>query len=439
MNIQTAKLVIAAANLANHTVIMSGPHGIGKSTSVKQYAKESKKHCVELFLSHMEMGDVLGLPRTAEVAGVLTTTWSAPDWIQAIINRAFPAEVSLDDLHFNDENFKKFVINSSSIEKLHHAIPRATLNALYSEFYGLFNDELHLISNQTNIIYKKAQECVLFLDELNRAPIDVRQGTMQLILEKELHCHKLPYINGRQTQIVAAINPAGDYQTDELDPALLDRFVFIEVEADAKIWLEYARTGNLNDIVRAYIAEHPKDIFTYSAEGKEALGATPRSWEKMCDFMNVIDKIPAEIQFDIFKGIIGTTTASKFLQFFNNYSKVVKIADVEKTITKAKKKDPSLSYVSSEVAKLLEKQESIQKMEMAEQFYAKYISKTGDAAYPLLAYLYSMDIELLAAFLKQQKANDMTNFNKLAQLDEPNGKELFKKVVNLATTANTTK
>ena len=148
--------------------------------------------------------------------------------------------------------------------------------------------------------------------------------------------------------------------------------------------------------------------------------------------MNVIDKIQPEIQFDIFKGIVGTATASKFLQFFNNYSKVIKLADVEKAITKAKKKDPSLSYVSAEIAKLLEKQEAIQKMEMAEQFYAKYINKTDDAAYPLLAYLYSMDIELLAAFLKQQKANDMTNFNKLAKLDEPNGKELFKKVVNLA-------
>lgn len=435
MNINHTKKIITAAALANHTVIMSGPHGIGKSSIVKQYAKDSNKHCVELFLSHMEMGDVLGLPRTAEVAGVLTTTWSAPDWIQSIINRAFPPQVSIEDLKFNDKEFEKFVINSSSIESLHHAIPRSTLNTLYATFYNLFDDQLHLISNQTNIIYKKAIECVLFLDELNRAPIDVRQGTMQLILEKELHCHKLPYINGKQTQIVAAINPASDYQTDELDPALLDRFVFLNVEADVKAFLEYARAKNLNDIVRAYLGEFPKDIFTHSKDGKDPIGATPRSWEKMSDFMNVIDKIEPEIQFDIFKGIIGEITAASFLRFFNNYSKVIKLADVEKLITKAKKKDPALSYVSAEVAKLLEKQEAIQKMEMAEQFYAKYINKTDDAAYPLLAYLYSMDIELLAAFLKQQKANDMTNFNKLAKLDEPNGKELFKKVIALAPSA----
>ena len=437
MNIQTAKKVIEAANIANHTVIISGAHGLGKSSAVKQFAKENGLHCQELFLSHMEPGDVLGMPRTVEIGGIPTTTWSAPDWINNIINKAFPYEVKLEDLVFGDEAFKKFVVNSSSIERLHHAIPRATLNSLYCDFYNLPQGELYLTTNQTNITYKHAVSTVLFMDELNRAQIDVRQGCLQLVLEKELHCHKLPYINGKQTQIVAAINPAGDYQTDELDPALLDRFVFIEVEADAKIWLEYARARNLNDIVRAYIAEHPKDIFTYSSAGKEALGATPRSWEKLADFMNVIDKIQPEIQFDIFKGIVGTATASKFLQFFNNYSKVIKLADVEKAITKSKKKDPSLSYVSTEIAKLLEKQEAIQKMEMAEQFYAKYVNKTDDAAYPLLAYLYSMDIELLAAFLKQQKANDMTNFNKLAKLDEPNGKELFKKVVNLAPSTTT--
>ena len=434
MNILNAKKIIAAAALADHTVIISGAHGIGKSTAVKQHAKETNKHCVELFLSHMEMGDVLGLPRTAEVAGVLTTTWSAPDWIQSIINRAFPAEVALDDLHFGDEAFKAFVINSSSIERLHHAIPRATLNALYCEFYGLFNDQLHLISNQTNLIYAKAQESILFLDELNRAPIDVRQGTMQLILEKELHCHKLPYVNGRQTQIVAAINPAGDYQTDELDPALLDRFVFIEVEADAKVWLEYARAKSLNDIVRAYIAEHPKDIFTYTPKAKDPIGATPRSWEKMCDFMNAIDKIPSEIQFDIFKGIIGTGIASKFLQFYNNYAKVIKLADVEKVITKAKKKDPSFEAVAKDVAKLMDSQEQIQKLEMAEQFLAKYINKTGDDAYPLLAYLYSMDLEALAGFVKTTKSNDKAAFDKLTALDAPNGKALFKKIVAAGTT-----
>lgn len=434
MNMNQAKNIIKAAGNVGHTVLMSGPHGIGKSSIVHQYAKEANKQCVDLFLSHMEMGDVLGLPRTAEVGGVLTTTWSAPDWIQTIINYAFPPHVDINDLSFGDEAFKEHLIGNTSISN-YHKVPRETINSIYANYYKLPEGPLHLISNQTNIIYKHAIECVLFLDELNRAPIDVRQGTMQLILEKELHCHKLPFINGKQTQIVAAINPAGDYQTDELDPALLDRFLFIKVEADYKSWLEYARSKSLNEIVRAYIAEHTKDIFTYSPEAKDPIGATPRSWEKMAQFVDQIATIPPECHYDIFKGMIGESTASKFISFMNNYSKVIKIADVEKAITAAKKKDPDLKAVGKIISEFMSKQEAIQKSEMAEQFFDKYISKSAAQAYPFLAYLYSMDIELLAAFLKKTKANDMANYSKIASFDEPNGKELFKKVVNLGTQA----
>ena len=150
--------------------------------------------------------------------------------------------------------------------------------------------------------------------------------------------------------------------------------------------------------------------------------------------MNVIDKIPAEIQFDIFKGIIGTGIASKFLQFYNNYAKVIKLADVEKVIAKAKKKDPAFESVAKDVAKLMDSQEQIQKLEMAEQFLAKYINKTGDDAYPLLAYLYSMDLEALAGFIKTTKSNDKAAFDKLTALDAPNGKALFKKIVAASAT-----
>lgn len=173
----------------------------------------------------------------------------------------------------------------------------------------------------------------LFLRRIKQSSYRCTSRYYAAILEKNYTAYKLPYINGKQTQIVAAINPSSDYQTDELDPALLDRFVFLEVEADVKAFLEYARAKNLNDIVRAYLGEFPKDIFTHTRDSKDPIGATPRSWEKMSDFMTVIEKIEPEIQFDIFKGIIGTATASKFLQFFNNYSKVIKLADVEKLIS----------------------------------------------------------------------------------------------------------
>ena len=429
MTIGKLQSVLKAAKLANDTVIIKGVHGLGKSSATKQYARDNNFHCVELFLSHMEMGDVLGLPRTTEVGGVLTTTWAAPDWIQTVINKAFPVSVKFEDLVFGDEELQSYIT-----EKFDTAAPisRTKLNSAYAEFYGFMDDALHLITNQTNLTYSKAIECVLFLDELNRAQIDVRQGTMQLILEKELHCHKLPYIRGRQTQIVAAINPPSDYQVDELDPALLDRFLVITVEADAKSWLDYARKANKNEIVRAYITEHPKHLWTDGAKDDNQKGASPRAWEKLSDFMDQVSKIEPEILFDIIKGKIGTATASTFLQFFNNYSKIIKLSDIEKEIKKHAKKSNDPQVIAPFVAKFIENQEAVQKSEFAEQFLDKYIDKTPEEALPLLSYLYALDLELLAAFLKSTRAKDEKLNLKLAELDAPNGKALFNKVLSAA-------
>ena len=82
---------------------------------------------------------------------------------------------------------------------------------------------------------------VLFFDELNRAPLDVRQAMMQTILNKVLHDHPLPVTikDGVEypTMIVAAVNPTHGYQVDEMDDALKDRVMIIETETDAPSWL----------------------------------------------------------------------------------------------------------------------------------------------------------------------------------------------------------
>jgi len=423
MNIINAQKVIAAAAMANDTVIIEGVHGLGKSAIVKQYAKETNANCVELFLSHMEMGDVLGMPRTIERAGSVITTWSAPGWIQSIIDRAMPASMHVDDLVFEDADFKS---------NFNGTVTRDELNAAYCSHYGFINDELHIIGNQTKVTYSKAQKSILFLDELNRAPIDVRQGTMQLILEKELHEHKLPYIDGVQTQIVAAINPAGQYQVDELDDALLDRFLHIQVDPDAKSWLEWAKSANINEVVRDYLTENPKKIHFMPQDG--GIGATPRSWTKLAAFIDRMKDIPSEIHYDILKGKIGSALGSEFLSYYNTYSKALKMEDIVKAIAKAQRKDPQLESVGKAVNKMIKPLEPLQKSEMASKFLDAYINKTkATDAYPLMAYLYGLDLELRIAFVKSVKESDAKHYKQLATFDgELNDKQLFKSLVQSA-------
>jgi hypothetical protein len=364
MDIQSAKEVIRAAALADDTVIMEGLHGIGKSNIVKQFAQEDSYHLEELFLSHQEVGDLIGIPHTIEISGETITTWSKPIWLQRSEKAA--------------ESGKKVVI---------------------------------------------------FLDELNRAPTDVRQSALQLVLERQIHEHILPSVNGQRTLIVAAINPADDYQVDELDPALLDRFLHIEVEADAPAFIKWGRSNNVNSMVLDFITEYPDRLHWMPQDG--GIGATPRSWAKLGDFMDNVDKISEDVLFQIMKGKVGVELASQFYSFFKNYADVVKMEDIEAIVSENLDEVENVEELSELIKDRMSKSEAIQKTEMANQLAKKYGEE--DDMMPFLAYLYAMDIEIVVAFLKGYRKDEPQAYKNLAKFDTAiNNKELFKRIVQAA-------
>jgi hypothetical protein len=359
MDINTAKLAIKAADLANDTVIMQGQHGIGKSTIVKQYAKENDLHIEELFLSHQEVGDLIGIPNTIEIDGETVTTWSKPIWLKRIEQNA-----------------------------------------------------------------KIGKRTVLFLDELNRAPTDVRQSALQLVLEGQIHEHILPIVDNKRTLIVSAINPADDYQVDELDPALLDRFLFIEVEADVQAWLKYSNDIGSNKVVIDFIAQHPDRLFWQPADG--GIGATPRSWTKLSNYMDNISEIPDEILFQVMKGKIGVEIASQFYSFYKDYGDTITTDDIIRTVETLSDDTDSVEAIADELRLLIEDTEVILKTELANQLL-KYFNTNPLV---LLAYLYALPMEVVVSFLKTCKNDNMETYKKIAEFDSMiNDKQLFKKII----------
>lgn len=358
MDINTAKLAIKAADLASDTIIMEGTHGIGKSSIVKQYAKENSLHIEELFLSHQEVGDLIGIPSTVEIDDETVTIWSKPIWLKRIEQNAH-----------------------------------------------------------------KGVRTVLFLDELNRAPIDVRQSALQLVLERQIHEHILPQVDGLQTMIVAAVNPSDDYQVDELDPALLDRFLHIAVEADVKAWINYSRSINTNEMVIDFITQHPDRLFWQPADG--GIGATPRSWTKLGSYIDHASEIPPEIMFQVMKGKVGRELASQFYSFYKDYASVITIDDIIETIGDTGNYE-TIEEAAEPVIDLICDLEVIQKTEFANQL----LSRFNKEPMLLLVYLYALPMEVLVAFLKQMKTNNTAQYKVLATLDgELNNKALFKKII----------
>lgn len=423
MNINEAKLFVTACDATDTVPLIQGVHGLGKSDIVRQYAKDNNLHCEILILSLMDVGDLCGLPRTISHGGQLSTTWSAPIWFNRIIDAAWPVEIPVEALTFTCPTLEKSVLALKS-----SSVSRETLNSLYCKSVGEHDTELKL-HVQSKVSYKHSKRSVLFLDEFNRAPGDILNTSLQLILDRRLNDFLLPIVNNKPTFVAAAINPSNDnYTVNTMDPALLDRFVFGTVEPDAKAWLDWARQTDQAPIVRDFIAEHPARIHYVPADN--STGATPRSWASLSKIMKAIDTIPPSIHFQLIKGTIGSEVGSQFYSYYNNYYKVIRIEEIEALTTKKAKTTSNPETIGTAIKKLIKDQEVIQKTELAEQLWSKYVKKSATEALPLVSYLYALENEELNGFLVSKKKDDMKSYMSLSKLDgELNNKQLFRKLV----------
>lgn len=275
---------------------------------------------------------------------------------------------------------------------------------------------------------KQGIPCVLFLDELNRAPLDVRQSALQLVLEGKIHEHSLPIVNGIKTLVVGAINPSDDYQVAELDSALLDRFLCVNVTIDAREWLEYARKKEVVQVIRDFISEFPDRLHFTPENGSK--GSSPRGWVKLSDLLKNVEGIGNDVVFDIIKGKVGEVVGAQFFGYFSKYSEVVKTDEIEDYISEIDS-DGSVEQLGEKVAKKFSKIEAIRKLEISQELCSRHLGK--ETAKIALVYLYSLEIESCVSFLKNMKGSDPELFAKIVDVDKTlNNKELFRRIVSIA-------
>jgi hypothetical protein len=368
------------------SVIVEGDHGIGKSESVYSFAKSNNFHVEALFLSHQEVADLIGIPTLEkDEDGHPLTTWSKPIWL--------------------------------------HRLEMAA---------------------------KAGKRCILFLDELNRAQTEVRQAALQLVLDKQIHEHHLPktIVNGVafDTFVVAAINPSdGFYQVDELDPALMDRFLHFKLHVNADSWLTWAVDSGVHKTIVNYISNSKDKL--YVKDENAALFPTPRSWTKLSELLKSYEDKNIENQallYNLISGKIGHTVGAQFLTYYKENSVIVSVEDIAKLVKKAyplaaKKHGEAtveaIDEVAEKIMKLIEPLEIPLLKELSSNLVDTYLNDSGkvkfEDAKPLICYMHALPIEQLAAVIKELQVDSEDKSNKkydnLAEIAP--GKAIFRRIV----------
>jgi hypothetical protein len=174
------------------------------------------------------------------------------------------------------------------------------------------------------------QPVVLFLDEVDRATMEVRQGLFELTDSRKIngwHLHQ-------DTIIIAAVNGGehgAQYQVGEMDPAELDRWTVFDVEPSAEDWLRWAK-DKVDGVVWDFINQNRTHMEHTGEFEPNKVYPSRRSWKRFNDTAAPTgvfeEKGNLDLLFNLATAFLGFEAAVTLRDFVANYGWQVSVDDL---------------------------------------------------------------------------------------------------------------
>lgn len=180
---------------------------------------------------------------------------------------------------------------------------------------------IHIKLKEIDNLILEGKDVLLFIDEINRCEHSVQQELMNLILNREINGYKLH----DKVKILAAMNPSSkygadfDYQVVDMDAAQENRFVWLNIESDAKGWIKWASENKVDRKVIEFISTFPEHLHSIN---EEDIRATPRSFERVSKSYKLYkenkDSIPRRVFLNVLRGNLGRVIAEQLMDFMES-------------------------------------------------------------------------------------------------------------------------
>jgi hypothetical protein len=172
---------------------------------------------------------------------------------------------------------------------------------------------------------------VLFLDEVDRATTEVRQGFFQLGDSRQINGWKLH----PGTVVFGAVNGgvhAAQYQVADMDPAELDRWVTFDVEPSVEDWLDWGKK-EINSVVWDFINQNREHLEHKGEFEPGVVYPSRRSWHRLDSTLAKVGMLDNEnadlgLLFNLSHGFVGFEAAVSFRDFVENYERQVTVEDI---------------------------------------------------------------------------------------------------------------
>jgi hypothetical protein len=174
------------------------------------------------------------------------------------------------------------------------------------------------------------QPVMLFLDEVDRATMEVRQGLFELTDSRKINGWNLH----PETLIVAAVNGGehgAQYQVGEMDPAELDRWTVFDVEPTTEDWLAWAQ-DNVHSVLWDFINQNRSHLEHGDDFEPNKVYPSRRSWKRFNDTAAPTGAMgeggDRDLLFNLATAFVGFEAAVSLRDFTENYAWQVTIEDL---------------------------------------------------------------------------------------------------------------
>ena len=210
-------------------VLLMGPPGIGKTQIMEQIARELKVGLVAYTITHHTRQSAVGLP----------------------------------------------FIQEEEFDGQSYSVTEYTMSEIIASVYRKIRDA-------------RQKEGILFIDEINCVSETLAPTMLQFLQCKTFGNQAVP----EGWIIVAAGNPP-EYNKSvrDFDMVTLDRVRYMNVEADYRVWKEYARAQHIHGAILSYLELRPKNFYRVEADVDGMQFVTARGWEDLSNLMMVYEEM----------------------------------------------------------------------------------------------------------------------------------------------------
>jgi hypothetical protein len=165
---------------------------------------------------------------------------------------------------------------------------------------------------------------LLFLDEMNGAPLSVQKSSYKLILDRMVGSHHLH----KNVAMVAAGNLDTDNAAVEaMSTALQSRLVHMELVVDTQEFIDHASEAGFDYRIGSYLSYRPGNVYTFKPDHSDNTYACPRTWEFTSKILKIED-INSPDALPMMAGTISEGIAREFIGFCKIEASLPKIPQI---------------------------------------------------------------------------------------------------------------